>query len=385
MGISRRGLLGATLAAGISVPFGGVANAAVSSGPPRLRLPRPTGPLPVGTTRLHLVDRSRTHQGRPRELMANIWYPAEGSRPGPVETWLDAEPMRLLLASADFDRDAVLAPFTSGRLGAPVRRTPQGFPVVVYSHGAHDHRSETTIIAQELVSHGFVVATVDHTFDAYTEFPDGRVLEPVEDPLMLPLDFARDAGFVIDQLEVVARGGNPDVDGRPLPDGLGRAIDVRRIGMYGHSKGGTATALLMAADRRVRAGLILDGPMESDPMPSTDLDRPVLLMSAFFNRADHPAVAAFWSHLRGWRLTIRADGAAHPSYTDYQTLYAQVAPIVGLSDEMLQGEIGTLDPGRAVRIQQAYPLAFFDQHLRGRHSRLLDGPSRAFPEVRFLP
>ncbi|WP_055585673.1 hypothetical protein [Peterkaempfera griseoplana] len=31
------------------------------------------------------------------------------------------------------------------------------------------------------------------------------------------------------------------------------------------------------------------------------------------------------------------------------------------------------------------PLAFFDQHLRHRPQRLLDGPSPAFPEVEFLP
>ena len=39
-----------------------------------------------------------------------------------------------------------------------------------------------------------------------------------------------------------------------------------------------------------------------------------------------------------------------------------------MSDEELAGWIGTLDPARAVRIQQAYPLAFFDLHLRHRRS-----------------
>jgi hypothetical protein len=56
-----------------------------------------------------------------------------------------------------------------------------------------------------------------------------------------------------------------------------------------------------------------------------------------------------------------------------------------MSDEELLSWIGTLDPGRAVRIQQAYPLAFFDLHLRHRRARLLEGPSPAFPEVRFVP
>jgi hypothetical protein len=103
-----------------------------------------------------------------------------------------------------------------------------------------------------------------------------------------------------------------------------------------------------------------------------------------FTRAAEPSVAQFWSHLRGWRLTVRAAGAVHSSYTDYQILMPQVAHAVGMSDADLRGFIGTLDPARAVRVQQAYPLAFFDLHLK-RRGHLLDGPSPAFPEVAFLP
>jgi hypothetical protein len=55
-----------------------------------------------------------------------------------------------------------------------------------------------------------------------------------------------------------------------------------------------------------------------------------------------------------------------------------------MSDKDLAGWIGSLRVGRAVRIQQAYPLAFFDLHLRHR-GHLLDGPNPAFPEVRFIP
>ena len=70
------------------------------------------------------------------------------------------------------------------------------------------------------------------------------------------------------------------------------------------SKGATATALVMNADRRVRAGLALDGPMQ--PTITTDLDRPFMLMTAEFTRAAEPSVAGFWSHLRGWRRNLQA-------------------------------------------------------------------------------
>ncbi|HEX5203737.1 MAG TPA: acetylhydrolase [Actinoplanes sp.] len=379
--LSRRNLL----AAGLAVPLVS-RTPATRSGPSRLRLPGPTGPYSVGTVNLHLADRSRPYQGRVRELMATVWYPAHRTWSYPLAPWMDAAPFRLLLESAGFDPDAALAPRTAGHTGAPVRPSGVRMPVVVFSHAAHDHRSQNTIVVQELASHGYIVVTVDHTYDAFSQFPDGRVIVPGEGPVMLPPDFADDVGFVLDQLEVVARGHNPDIDHRPLPAGLGAALDLKRIGMFGHSKGGTATALLMDRDRRVRAGLILDGPMESNPPPLADLDRPVMLMTAAFTRAEAPPVAAFWSHLHGWRLNIQVEGALHPSYTDYQVLITELAPIVGLSTEDVQGWIGTLDPGRAVQIQRAYPLAFFDLHLRGRRDgHLLDGPSRVFPEVKFLP
>jgi hypothetical protein len=109
-----------------------------------------------------------------------------------------------------------------------------------------------------------------------------------------------------------------------------------------------------------------------------------MLMTAQFTRAEDRNVAELWSKLTGWRLNVQADGAIHSSYCDYQTLLAQLAELTGVTGEEWEGWIGTLDPARAVLIQQAYPLAFFDLHLRNR-GHLLDGPSPAFPEVKFIP
>jgi predicted dienelactone hydrolase len=372
-GISRRSLTAAALAMTAAVPFGaaGFADPAVAA-PARLRLPRPTGPHPIGTVPLLFVDRSKPE---PRELMVSVWYPAADVRRYPPAPWMLPAPLRDLFASAGFAEDAALSPITAGHTGAPVLRGR--FPVVLYSHGAHDQRADTTITVQELASHGYLVVTVDHTGDAFVEFPDGRVLVPSEDIPMGPADFAADVRFVLDRLEEL-------VAARALPAGLGGALDLRRVGMFGWSKGGSATARAMFADRRIRAGVSLDGPME----PVVDgavLDRPFMMMTAAFPRDGDPAVAEFWSQLRGWRLNVQADGAVHGSYTDYQLLVAELARAIGMSQAELTGWIGTLDPARAVKIQQAYPLAFFDRHLRGRRSHLLDGPSPTFPEVRYLP
>jgi predicted dienelactone hydrolase len=340
----------------------------------RLTLPAPTGPGPVGTVSLHLTGR--------RELMATIWYPARDDRRQPRASWMDTAPFHALLASAGLDADAA-SPATAGREGAPLLPGAGRRPVVVYSHGAGSHRSEATLLVQELVSHGYIVVTVDHPHDSYGQFPDGRLYVRDDDVSVTPWDHAGDVRFVLDRLEDIAAGHNPDAGRRPLPAGLGAALDLHRVGMCGWSKGATATALVMNVDRRVRAGLSLDAPMLSVPSPAA-LDRPFMLMtSAYTPGAEESGVAEFWPLLHGWRRQVHLVGAAHGA-CDHQWLIPQLARLIGMSREELESWVGTINPARAVRIHQAYPLAFFDLHLRGRRQRLLDGPSLAFREVEFV-
>ncbi|MFD6888204.1 alpha/beta hydrolase family protein [Streptomyces sp. NPDC059957] len=394
--MTRRRMLGAALAVGAAVPLAATgpawaAPAAAAHASTRLTLPAPTGPHPVGTVQVHLVDRSRPDAiagpGHFRELMATVWYPARDIRRYPVAPWMPAGAFRAFVEDAGFGDLASLGPLTAGHVGAPVRRSDRRLPVVVFSHGAHSHQGDHTVVVQELASHGYAVVTIAHQYDTYTEFPDGRVAVPLQDreAPTRPGDFAADLRFVLDCIEQIAAGRNPDVDRKRLPAGLLGSLDPRRTGAFGWSKGGTATACATLADARIRAGLSLDGPMQMNPPLAGDLDRPFMLMSAEFSRATDPAVAAFWSHLRGRRLDIRAEGAAHISYGDNEALFPQVAKLYGWSAQQLQDVIGTLDPDQAVRIQQAYPLAFFDEHLRHRPGHLLDGPSPAFPAVTFLP
>ncbi|MER7583648.1 acetylhydrolase [Kitasatospora sp. NPDC097691] len=402
-GPTRRRILGAALAMGAAAPIGlagtawgapGRAAAATGTGPAaaaRLTLPAPTGPCPVGMVPLHLRDTSRPDPiagpGRFRELMATVWYPARSSDADayPLAPWMTDGALRALLSDIGFPLDPSVGPLTSGHQGAPVRRTGHRLPVVVFSHGSGGYRADHTVICQELASHGYAVVTVDHTHDAFTEFPDGTVLTPDGSVAMYPRDYAADLRFLLDVVDDLAAGRNPDVDRRALPAGLLGGLDPDTLGAFGWSKGGTATALAMAADRRIRAGLALDAPMLSNPAPSADLDRPFMLMTADWARAGNPAAETFWGHLRGWRLDIQATGAIHSSYGDNMTLIPQAGRLLGMTEEQIHAQVGTLDPDRGIRIQQAYPLAFFDLHLRHRGCHLLDGPSPAFPEIVFHP
>ncbi|MFE5581193.1 alpha/beta hydrolase family protein [Kitasatospora sp. NPDC056531] len=394
-GLTRRRVLGTALALGAAAPLG-LASTSWASSPSasgsatgRLTLPAPTGPHPVGTVALHLRDTSRpdpaSGAGQFRELMASVWYPARQADGLPLAPWLADGPLRLFLDDVGFPLPPTLAPLTAGHVGAPVHRSGHRLPVVVYAHGAHSHRGDHTVIVQELASHGYLVVTVDLPHDAFTQFPGLPPVTPARDPNVDTgvRAYVPDFRFVLDCVEELAAGRNPDADRRELPEGLLGAPDAQRIGMFGWSKGGSVTAQTAVVDPRVRAGLSLDGPMI--PTITTDLDRPFLMMTADWPRTPDSAAETFWTHLRGWRLNIQADGAVHSSYGDNMTLIPQAGKLLGMSEQQIQQQVGTLDPGRGMLIQQAYPLAFFDQHLRHRRGHLLDGPSPRFPEVKFLP
>ena len=389
------GLAAVGLGAVVPTVFAGPARAvtAAPAGPIQLTLPAPTGPCRIGNVALHLVDRSRrdpwiaSHPAR--ELMIGIWYPARDvDGYGPVP-WLPAAAWAAYLADSSLPSDLASVPMTHGHDGAPADRRHGPRPVLLYSPGSGGDRDGCTTFTEELVSHGYVVVTIDHTHDSSeVEFPDGHV-EPRTIPDGPPAVNteavsvrAADARFVLDQLCAIAAGRNPDVEHRPLPRGLAEMLDLSRIGMYGHSMGGATAAWAMLDDRRILAGTDLDGSLYG-PVLTAGLDRPYLFMcSQLHDLADDPSWAETWSHLRGWHKELRLVNSAHNSYTDLQSLVPQVA--AALPSSMVQQLIGTVDPARSVLAVRTYLRAYFDRFIRGHETHLLDRPSPAFPEIEFL-
>ncbi|MFJ4770841.1 alpha/beta hydrolase family protein [Streptomyces uncialis] len=359
--------------------------------PVRFQLPAPNGPYPLGTVSLHLADTTRPDPWVPsrpcRQLMISIWYPARGGpTPHPAVPWMPPAAADRYLSFLGLPPGRVRLGGTHGHEGAPVGGPPSPLPVVLYSPGANASRSFGTGIVEDLAGHGYLVVTVDHTYDAAAvEFPGGRVLM---NPAGGISDYAKalsvrtaDIRFVLDRLAVLRSGGRPGVCRTPLPTGLPGALDLRRVGMLGHSLGGATTAATMLTDGRITAGASLDGGA-AGPVVDAGLDRPFLVVDTpgKGGMENNPALRAFWSRLRGWRLCLTVRGAAHQTFGDDALILPLIAPLLGMSPHDLENEVGTIPRHRAQAFQRAYPRAFFDLHLRG-CGRLLDGPSPDFPEV----
>ncbi|MGW0765472.1 alpha/beta hydrolase family protein [Streptomyces sp. NPDC002676] len=359
----------------------------------QLTLPAPSGRYRVGTFSQHLVDTSRpdpyVRGSRSRELMVTYWYPASSTSGRAQAPWMPSVSGAHFLYSRGLSPQRVTLPQTAGHVLAPVDTSLGKLPVVLYSTGLHSPRAMGTALVQDLASRGYLVVTVDHTHDANeVEFPGGRLEVGAMPAGTHSSDTvnvrAHDIRFVINKLGTIANGGNPDVDHARLPSGLSHAVDTSRIGMFGWSLGGAAVDTAMQLDHRIDAGANLDGQFFGSAT-SKDLSRPFMLFSSGgHNRNNDSSWRTLWPHLKGYRVDIQLHGSKHLSFSDNETMVRQEAGLLGLSEAQLQQRYGTIDPNRAIKIERVYVAAFFGQELRKKHSTLLDGPARSYPEISFV-
>jgi dienelactone hydrolase len=250
----------------------------------------------------------------------------------------------------------------------------RALPLIVLSPGFTNSRSALTALAEDLASHGYVVAGIDHTYESFaTAFPDGRVTtclaretrrrgEGFWEKLMAGR--AADVSFVLNELTGTDRAW----PGAAL-------IDPSRIAMAGHSIGGAAAIAALLADSRIRAGIDMDGAIPS-PIPDHGLSQPFLFLGkqSNYTPGSGGAVTTWerdWKLLTGWKRWLLVAGAIHASFTDLALLADQAGIAVGAG----------LPGARSLDITRAYVRAFFDQHLRSRPQALLDQPSPRYPEV----
>ncbi|MFJ9455251.1 alpha/beta hydrolase family protein [Kitasatospora sp. NPDC101447] len=419
--MNRRGRVVAAvlLAATVTLGAAGAPGAVATSGrgteqQAGARLPQPTGPYPVGTTSLQLTDNTRDDPWKPgqhRTLMISFWYPT--TRPA---TGDDRAPYMAPAAADHFGSAGSVAQsdygFEPGRTDWAGIRTharadapalPGGKrPVVLYSAGFGDPRTWGTGLVEDLASRGYVVVTVDHTYDASeVAFPDGDLATSVFPALMAQpgLDIGAllrktlqtrvdDTRFVLDRLAGLRHD-------KQLPAGLAASLDLDRIGMVGHSGGGSTALQTMHDDPRLKVGVNLDGQLHFPgpdgtgvhlPTVAEDgLTRPFLLMgtqnpdSGSYHQ--QPGWDALWQHSTGWHADVTLTGSRHSSYTDAQSLLPQLARQGAISGEKLTEDVGDVRPDRAVLATRSYVASFFDRWLRGQDDHLLDGPSPRFPEM----
>jgi hypothetical protein len=163
------------------------------------KLPLPSGPFGIGRIAYEWTDASRSESHSPdphahRDLMVYLWYPSprkEVGRSGeylPGAKQMDAKSDVQSAMREDFETDwpfVVSGAITSHAINnGPVAKAPAQFPLVIFSHGNGGTSFGYTSLIEDLVSHGYVVAAVEHTYTATAiVFPDGRIVTAYRKPV----------------------------------------------------------------------------------------------------------------------------------------------------------------------------------------------------------
>jgi dienelactone hydrolase len=300
------------------------------------------GPFFVASVVYHLIDdqRKELYTNDPahpwRELMVRIWYPVNTMR----------------------------------------------YPLLIFSHGLGGVFNGDTyaMLCEACVKAGYIVVTISHSYACKPiQFSDGRVtthsFSPVAQAYLSGREmesWEADSEYVLNQCHKYNRDENSFLYNR---------IDVHKIGMFGHSYGGSVAIQMCRKDDRVKAAINLDGPLRGKNS-MVPFGKPLLFIVGarlpynFTSMLREVVNDIGWSycmyskelslinslaccmHSDVYKVVI--DGIRHTTFSD--EIFSQHT----LLDELL------IDPVLAQAIISSYVIDFFDVYLKGKESYLLD-------------
>lgn len=252
---------------------------------------KPTGSYKIGTVSYDWTDEKREETltpepGDKRELMVQIWYPADSKAKGKSVPYLSnadvfAKGFSTILGLPKFLFTTFGHVKTHAIENAEISEQETQYPVLLFSHGFSGHKNQNTFQVEQLVSHGYIVVGIDHTYSSTASiFSDGRIANyvPQDTSSITYLDKANDgwvedAKFVLNQVEKLAsHDPNQRFTGR---------MDMKNVGMFGHSFGGATSTQMLMTDPRIKAALNMDGVLYGKlRIPASGLNKPFFMMSA---------------------------------------------------------------------------------------------------------
>ncbi|MDQ2717391.1 MAG: hypothetical protein M3Z08_21040 [Chloroflexota bacterium] len=226
---------------------------------------------------------------------------------------------------------------------------------------------------QELASQGFIVVSIG-------------LVEPALEASLVTTQVSADRAvsafwlpkisFVLDRLKQV----NADAKEGGI---LAGKLDLKHIGLLGHSYGGSAVPLALQQEPRLQAGIDMDGIFYGASQITNGVDKPFLYMDTPDSRLGYSAqlvgatqyqtyreiLARRSAVLKHGRYELTINGMLHLGFSDFD----RYSPVLRL--------FYSLDQTQADHIVSSYITAFFRQYLEGKPSSLLLSGQQPFPQA----
>ena len=350
--LGRKGLDGAAFRTGSVIKNGVLAFLAVllALSPalifPQYKPPQTTGAYDVETVTYTYTDEDRDEMysdtGGPRRLTVQYWYPENAA---------------------------------------------DKCPLIVFSHGSFGVKSSNLSLYRELASHGYVVCSIDHTYQClFTSDTDGRVslidrgfmreilAEDAERDKTQSYEYYQkwmgvrtgDLNYVVDYALNQAASSDPDP--------VYALIDTTKIGVMGHSLGGSAALGIGRTRHDVGAVIALESPfmcdiigVENGQFVWNEETYPVPVLNIYsdssWSRLDqlpqYEANAELLADTNTISYNVHMRGAGHLSLTDL----ALTSPLL---TRILNGRKAGIDTHYCLTTISRLALDFFDCYLKGR-------------------
>lgn len=263
---------------------------------------------------------------------------------------------------------------------------------------------------EELASHGYFAVSIGHSFETNSVTkPDGTLVRfnplnpelklrnlerqkaiPLERALTQTLDpdkldslfheimkarpkmlesiaiWTDDISFVIDQFDRLNRENGK----------FQNKLDLKHIGVIGHSFGGAVSGQACLSDARITAGVNMDGLQVGD-MIDKDIEKPFLFMHHDNLQALNktPNMNLF-QRAQGPAYLMVIEGSGHYNFSDFSL------PVISEVALVPKGALGSIDGMRFIKVLNDCVVTFFDMYLKNTKSPSLGKVSRNYPEIK---
>jgi len=343
---------------------------------PFKNLPKPDGKFLIGTDILILDDVNRgelftQETNDSRKIVVQVWYPSL-EKSDSLYPYLDYPDIRVPYISKRLGvKESLIGHIQTIQANAYYKSKPieEEFPVIIFSHGLGGNRTQNTANIESLVSNGYIVFAIEHTYDAnITIFNDSTYIEfnsylsddvdreefyKVRIPQIKTR--ADDISFVIDQITAFKKQGFY----------IGKICDIEHIGVFGHSFGGGTAVLSSFLDSRIDACINLDGWFE--PIPKNIINSGIDIPFCYIGQEQKKWYGApyneellfdFHNNNKNISYIIEIKKSKHFDYADIPYL-TRFTRLMGLSSK--PGKTLTLDLNKTIT-------DFFNSYLKSQEN-----------------